>query len=207
MHTKINSHHLVLHLKCIPKYLPVPEDGILDAPAWLSDSTAWLPDATACLLVCLLGRPPVDLLGWSPGDASPIASANIREASKRLVTVLRPDDPPEPDASATTRSFSASFAASVASALQLLISKVSKTGMKYNFWRMLHTSSNSVGCGTASPMALWMLTLHFVHGHYMTTMFSPPNPNPRLAWKNSRVIALRSFCGIAKRNEHPIPST
>ena len=48
--------------------------------------------------VCLLGRPPVDLLGWSPGDGSPIASANIREASKRLVAVLRADDPPEPDA-------------------------------------------------------------------------------------------------------------
>jgi hypothetical protein len=44
--------------------------------------------------------------------------------------VLRADDPPEPDASATTRSFSASFAASVASALQLLISKVSKIWMK-----------------------------------------------------------------------------
>ena len=85
---------------------------------------------TACLLACLLGRPPVDLLGWSPGDDSPIASANIREASKRLVAVLRPDDPPEPDASATTRSFSASFVESVASALQLLISKVSKIWMK-----------------------------------------------------------------------------
>ena len=198
MYTKINYHHLLLRLKCIPINLPIPEDDLPDAPAclsddtaWLPDGSAWVPDATACLLVCLLGRPPVDLLGWSPGDGSPIASANIREASKRLVAVLRPDDPPEPDASATTRSFSASFAASVASALQLLISKVSKIGMKYNFWRMLHTSSNSVECGTASPMALWTLTLHFVHGYYMTSMFSPPNPNPRPAWKNSRVTAQR----------------
>ena len=92
-----------------------------------------MPDATACLLVCLLGRPPVDLLGWSPGDASSIAYANIILASKRLVVVLRPNDPCDPVASAITRSFSAAFAASVASALQLLISKVVKIGMKYNF--------------------------------------------------------------------------
>ena len=112
MHTKINSHHLLLRPKCIPRYLPIPEDGLPDVhaclsddtawlpddTAWLPDGSAWVPDATACLLVCLLGRPPVDLLGWSPGDASPIASANIREASKRLVAVLRADDPPEPDA-------------------------------------------------------------------------------------------------------------
>ena len=137
MHTKIDYHHLLLRLKCIPINLPIPEDDLPDAPAclsddtaWLPDGSAWVPDATACLLVCLLGRPPVDLLGWSPGDVSPIASANIREASKRLVAVLRPDDPPEP---VTTRSFSASFVASVASALQLLISKVSKFEMKYNF--------------------------------------------------------------------------
>ena len=140
MHTKIDYHHLLLHLKCISINLPIPEDDLPDAPAclsdgttWLPDGSAWVPDATACLLVCLLGRPPVDLLGWSPGDASPIASANIREASKWLVAVLWQDDPPEPDASATSRLFSASFAASVASALQLLISKVSKIGVKYIF--------------------------------------------------------------------------
>ena len=137
MHTKIDYHHLLLRLKCIPKNLPILPDDLPDTPACLSDGTAWLPDgsawvsdATTCLLVCLLGRPPVDLLGWSLGGASPIASANIREASKRFAAVLRPYDPPEPDASATTRSFSASFVASVASALQLLISKVSKIWMK-----------------------------------------------------------------------------
>ena len=112
MHIKINFHHLLILLKFILKYLPVPEDCLPDAPAWLSDGTTWLPDATACLLVCLLVWPPVDLLCWLP-DGSPIASANKIFASKRLVTVLR-HDPCDPVASAITRSFSTAFAAIVA---------------------------------------------------------------------------------------------
>ena len=134
MHTKINSHHLVLRLKCIPRYLPVPEDGLPDTPTWLSDGTAWLPDDTAWVsdaTTCLLVWPPVELLGWLPDD-SPIASANIIFASKRLVVVFR-HDPCDPVVSVITRSFSAAFAASVTSALQLLISKVVKIDIKYNF--------------------------------------------------------------------------
>ena len=64
---------------------------------------------------------------------------------------------------------------------------------------MLYTSSIPVGCGTASLMPLWPLTLHFVHGHYMTNMFSPPNPNPKHAKKNSRVTAMWQITGDCQK--------
>ena len=103
-----------------PAWAPDGAAWLVDGPAWAADGLAWLVDALVVRLV-------VDLLGWTDGSpctptasppmltASLIASAYIAAASKRLVAVLR-RDPPDPLPDAITRSFSAAFAAFLASA-------------------------------------------------------------------------------------------
>ena len=124
------NHLLLPRLKFNPLSKPLAKDalrdGLADGSGCSLDGPAWVPDGAASLVDALVVRLVVDLLGWIPDvssctptashpmtTASPIASAYIAVASKRLVAVLR-RDPLDPLPNAITRSFSAAFAAFLA---------------------------------------------------------------------------------------------